>query len=140
MHRQIYQKFILHLSLFGIAISILVGFYDVIFGYLWEFIHIILEIIEISLDRLVEHLFETDLHDTQMIVFYIMLVVGGILLYLVWKTLVYMYRGIIQNSFNEWKELKAAVTSDWQSMTMTNRVICISLFLLVNYLASFLLF
>jgi flagellar biosynthesis protein FlhB len=140
MHRQIYQKFIFQLSLFGIAISILVGLYDVIFGYLWEFIHIILEVIELSLDRLIEHIFETDLHETQLVVFYIMLVIGGVLIFLVWKVLVYLFRNVSQNLKNEWAELRAAITTDWQKMSMTNRVICITVFLVANYLASFLLF
>lgn len=140
MHTQVYLKCIFHLSLFGIAISVLVGFYDVIFGYLLEFIHIILEIIELNLDKLVEHFFETELHETQLIVFYVMLVVGGVLIFLVWKALVYLFRDFGQNLNNEWTDLRAAITSDWQSMPMTNRVIFIAVFLLVNYLASFLLF
>ena len=61
--------------------SILVGFYDVIFGYLMEFIHLLFEVVEISLDRLIEHFFETELHETQMIVFYILLVLGGFLIF-----------------------------------------------------------
>ena len=63
----------------GVAISILVGFYDVILGYIWEIIHIVLEIIEITLDGLIEHSFETEVHETQVIVFYIMLAIGGFL-------------------------------------------------------------
>lgn len=140
MHSQTYQKFIFHLSVFGITISILVGFYDVIFGSLWEFIHIIFEIIELSLDRLVENIFDTELHETQLIVFYIMLVIAGTLIYLVWKVLVQVFSGVSQIFKQEWSELKDAITTDWQGMSMTNRVFVISLFLLINYLASFLLF
>lgn len=140
MHTKVYNKFIFHLSLFGITASILVGFYDVIFGSLWEFIHLILEFIEQILDDLVEHTFGTGLQETQMIVFYIMLVMGGVLIYLVWKVLVNLFRGVGQNLNNEWTDLRTAITSDWQGMSMTNRVIWISVFLLVNYLASFLLF
>lgn len=140
MHSQTYLKFIFHLSVFGIAISILVGFYDVIFGSLWEFIHIIFEIIELSLDRLVEDIFDTELHETQLIVFYIMLAIAGILTYLVWKGLVQVSSGASQIFKHEWSELKNAVTTDWHSMSMTSRAIVISLFLLINYLASFLLF
>jgi hypothetical protein len=140
MHSQTYQKFIFHLSMFGITISILVGFYDVIFGSLWEFIHIIFEIIELSLDRLVENIFDTELHETQLIVFYIMLVIAGTLIYLVWKVLVQVFSGVSQIFKQEWSELKDAITTDWQGMSMTSRVIVISLFLLINYLASFLLF
>ncbi|WP_411725838.1 hypothetical protein [Methyloglobulus sp.] len=140
MNIDIYRKFIFYLSLFGIAISILAGFYDVIFGSLWEFIHLILEFIEQFLDDLVAHIFRTGLQARQMIVFYIMLAIGGALIYLVWKMLVEMSRSVSQNLKNEWTELSSAIVSDWKSMSMTNRVIWVSVFLLVNYLATFLLF
>ncbi|MEQ1738697.1 MAG: hypothetical protein HOP36_13835 [Methyloglobulus sp.] len=140
MHSQTYQKFIFHLSVFGITISILVGFYDVIFGSIWEFIHIIFEIIELSLDRLVEDIFDTELHETQLIVFYIILAIAGTLTYLVWKVLVQVFSGVSQIFKQEWSELKDAMTTDWQGMSMTNRIIVISLFILINYLASFMLF
>jgi uncharacterized membrane protein (UPF0136 family) len=140
MHRQTYQKLLFHLSLFGIAISILVGFSDVIFGSLWEFFHLIFEVIEMALDRLIEDFFETDLHDTQTIVFYIMLVIGGILIYFVRKALVHLFSGVDRNLKHEWTELRTAIAEDWRGMSMTNRVIWISVLILVNYLASFFLF
>ncbi len=140
MHRQIYQKLLFHLSLFGITISILVGFYDLIFGSLWEFLHLIFEVIEMTLDRIIEHLFETDLRQTQLIVFYILLAIGAILIYLVWKVLVQLFMGVGRNLGNDWSDLREAIAGDWQGMSMINRVILITLFLLVNYLASFLLF
>jgi hypothetical protein len=141
MHnRQIYQKFIFHLSLFGIAISLLVNFYDVVFGYLFESLHIVFELIEMGLDNLIEHTFETELHETQLIVFYILLVLGSVLIYFVWKVLVELCSGTGAWLSNELAELKTAITHDWSGMTITHRVIYISIFILVNYLASFLLF
>jgi hypothetical protein len=141
MHnRRIYQKFIFHLSLFGIAISILVGFYDVVFGYIFETLHLMFEVVEMGLDKLIEHTFETDVHQTQLIVFYILLTLGSVLIYFLWKVLVQLLSGVGQHLSTGWSELKEAVTQDWQGMTMTNRVIFITVFLFVNYLASFLLF
>jgi hypothetical protein len=140
MHRHTYQKFFFNLSLFGIAASILVGFYDVIFHFLLDMCHTIFEVIEMGLDKLIEQIFETDLRETQIIVFYIICVIGGVLIYLAWKALVQLFSGTGQVLVNEWTELKEAVIQDWQEMTMTNRIFFISAFLLVNYLASFLLF
>lgn len=137
---QIYQKVIFHLSILGVALSILVGFYDVIFGSVFDFIHTVIEIIELGLDGLIEHTFHTSLRQTEIIVFYIMLVLGGVLIYLIWKALVEMCSGTGQFVKDEWTEFKDAVSHDWQGMTVTNRVIIISVFLLLNYLASFLLF
>ena len=140
MNRQIYQKVFLHLSMFGIAMSILLGFYDVIFHTLLDFTHTFLEVIEIGLDNLVEHTFETELRETQIIVFYLMLVIGATLIYFVWRLSVQVFSGVGENLKIDWLEFKDAFIQDWQNMTFTNRVIFISLFLLANYLASFMLF
>jgi hypothetical protein len=140
MHKQIYQKVIIHLSLLGVALSILVGYYDVIFGSLFEFCHTVYEIIEMGLDVLVEHTFGTNLRQTEIIVFYIMFSLSAVLIYLVWKALVDACSGTCQYLRDEWVEFKDAVIQDWQGMTMANRIIFVSVFLLVNYLASFLLF
>jgi hypothetical protein len=140
MNRQIYQKAFLHLSMFGIAMSILLGFYDVIFHTLLEFIHTFLEVIEIGLDNIIEHTFETEMRETQIIVFYLMLIIGGTIIYLVWRLSVQVFSGVGENLKIDWLELKDAFIHDWQNMTLTNRVIFIALFLLANYLASFMLF
>jgi hypothetical protein len=140
MHRQIYQKLLFHLSLFGITISILVGFYDVILGSVFEFCHLIIEVIEIALDRLIEYIFHTDPRQTELIVFYILLSIGSVLIYWVWKLLVQILSGVGQNLQKDWTELKDTVIEGWQSLSMMNRIIWISAFLLVNYLVSFLLF
>jgi hypothetical protein len=139
-NRQIYQKFIFHLSLLGVAVSVLVGFYDVVFGYVWESLHLLFEIVEMGLDKLVEHTFETDLHQTQLIVFYILLIIGGVLIYFLWKVLAQLFSGVGRRLHIEWTEFASAITEDWQAMTVTNRIMLIFAFLLVNYLASFLLF
>ncbi|MBK8817362.1 MAG: hypothetical protein IPN42_18600 [Methylococcaceae bacterium] len=140
MHKEIYQKVLFHLSLFGVAMSILVGFYDVIFGYLMEFVHLLFEVVEISLDRVVEHFFETELHETQMIVFYILLVVGGFLIFFIYKALVLFWRSVSHGVQEDWFSFKSAITTDWQAMSTTSRIIWIGAFILVNYLASFFLF
>lgn len=140
MHKEIYQKVLFHLSLLGIAMSILVGFYDVIFGYLMEFVHLIFEVVEISLDNVVEHFFETELHETQMIVFYILLVAGGFLIFFIYKVLALFWRSVSRGVQDDWFSFKAAITTDWQAMSTTKRIIWISAFILVNYLASFFLF
>jgi hypothetical protein len=139
-NRQIYQKFIFHLSLLGITISVLVGFYDVIFEHILEVLHLLFEVVEMTLDKLVEHTFETGVHETQLIVFYILLVLIGILIYFLWKVLVQLFTIAGHRMQIEWTEFVGAVTQDWQAMTVTDRVLLVSAFLLVNYLASFLLF
>ncbi|GAB6141689.1 hypothetical protein JCM14076_24180 [Methylosoma difficile] len=73
-------------ALLVIAILVIMLLPDVVFELLFEFFHIVWELIvefadivfegvESGLDHVVESLFETDLHDTQIIVFYIILAV-----------------------------------------------------------------
>lgn len=140
MQRKIYQKILFQLSLFGLVVSISVGFYDVIFGSIWEFLHLTFEVIEMALDQLIEHVFKTDLHQTQLIVFYILLSLGGVLIYLLWNVLPYVFAGLGQNLKSDWLELKTAVVEDWQAMSLAKRLLWVGGFLLVNYLATFLLF
>ena len=140
MHRQTYQKVTFHLSILGIAFSILVGFSDVIFEHSIELFHILFEVIESGLDHFIEHVFETELRETQVIVFYVLLVLGGGSFYFVWKVLVRMVSGAELFMSNEWTELKDAVIEDWEELTIEKRIILISALLLFVYLASFLLF
>ncbi len=49
-----------------------------------ELAHLLFEVVELSLDHIIEHLFETDLHETQVIVFYIMMVLCAIVAYGLW--------------------------------------------------------
>jgi flagellar biosynthesis protein FlhB len=140
MHKPIYQKFLFYVSLFGFVVSIVVGFYDVIFGYLFEFCHLLFEIIEMALDKLVEETFHTELHETQLIVFYILVVIGGFGIYFVWKALVLIVGSISHSFSQECLVLKEAISSDWEAMTIINKVVWVCVFLLINYLASFLFF
>lgn len=140
MHTQIYQKLLFHFSLLGLAVSVVVGFYDVILHYVMATLHFFAEILEQWLDKLVEEWFDTDLHETQIIVFYIMLVVGGIFIYIIWKLLVDLVKELKYDAGVDWIDLKAAVNSDWQRLSTVQKIVGISLFLVINYLLSFLLF
>ncbi len=77
-----YQRIIKGLTAIGIFIVIIMP--GEIFGLMIELLHILWELfvefldlvfewVESTLDHLIEHLFETDLHDTQIIVFYIIM-------------------------------------------------------------------
>lgn len=138
MHTDLYRKAFFRTSLFGAVMSILIGFYDVIFGTLWEALHIVLEFIELILDELVENLLVTNLQQTQLIVFYIMLAFGGVMAYFSYKVLagitVFGYRTLR----DDLKALKSGIASDWQSLSIADKILWISLFLIANYLASFL--
>jgi hypothetical protein len=75
-----YQKIVYGLGLLGIVVMLTIP--DMVIDLSTEFLHLVFELIfevadvtfeavETMLDHLVEHLFHTGLHDTQVIVFYI---------------------------------------------------------------------
>ena len=76
-----YRKAV-NLFLFTGLISLII-LPDVVFGLIFgpahillELAHMIFEFIEVNLDRIVEYIFDTDVHQTQVIVFYLMLAHG----------------------------------------------------------------
>lgn len=140
MHKQIYQKVFIHLCLLMIALSVLAGFYDVIFGSIWEVCHLVLEMIEMMLDDIIEELFDTKLHVTQMIVFYIMVLIGGALIYVVWKIATLGAYLFGQEASTDWEQFKFAASSDWRMLTPLQKIMGILVFLLLNYFVSFLFF
>ena len=102
---------------------------DVVFGLffglmhlLLEILHMIFEFIEVNLDRLVEHIFETDVHQTQVIVFYLMLSIalGG--LYYLWSFLPRVYYQSKENLLEVWLEQKAFVSLYWHDLSLINKI------------------
>lgn len=134
MHKQIYLKFFYHFSIFGIALSVLTGFYDVIFHFVFESIHLFMELLEQMLDTVIEHSFHTELHETQLIVFYILLVFGGFMIFLLWKILAAACSKTGKQLNADWLELKTSATSDWQSLSTSQKMLGVSAFLGVNLL------
>ena len=59
------------------VIVIVILMFDTVFGLFLELIHVSFEFVEEMLDILIEQLFQTDLHDTQIIVFYLMWAIAG---------------------------------------------------------------
>jgi hypothetical protein len=74
------QKITYSLVLIGLAIivtipDVVIGFLLEIFHLLFELAFIIFEWLESSLDNVVEHLLNTELHATQTIVFYLIMAI-----------------------------------------------------------------
>jgi hypothetical protein len=80
-----------------IAIALIIAIPDVIVDLLLELADVLFESIESALDTLVEHIFHTDLHQTQVIVFYLLLflAIGG--LYCLWLVLLPFCRWCKEN-------------------------------------------
>jgi hypothetical protein len=115
------------------AVIIVLAIPDVVFGLLVEFVHFLFELflhilhlsfefIELNLDHLIEHFFETDLHQTQVIVFYVILsfIVYG--LYRLWRSVPPFCRRFKQNLFRAYQFKKASVLFFWREQPLFNKI------------------
>ncbi|NOQ81228.1 MAG: hypothetical protein GQ548_01720 [Methylophaga sp.] len=101
LHKYVNKKRKQQLTLNGLLAAFLItmiGFPDVIFDFLVglfdlfienfiEAVHLLFELIEYNLDHLVEFLFHTNVHDTQTIVFYIIIGLSLLGLYIFIRTI-----------------------------------------------------
>ncbi|HEY8158358.1 MAG TPA: PilZ domain-containing protein [Methylobacter sp.] len=103
---------------FGLLLSVL----HFLFEHLLEFSHLAFEFIESALDHLIEHLFHTDLHQTQVIVFYILLSVISCGIYTVGKRLPSFYKRC-KNSLTVYvSRKKSSLLYYWQEQSLVNKI------------------
>jgi hypothetical protein len=102
---------------------------DVVFGLFFEIIHILLELahmilefIEVNLDRLVEHIFETGVHQTQVIVFYLMLSIAFGGLYYLRNLLPRVYHQSKDNLLAVLLEQKTLASLYWRDLSLINKI------------------
>ncbi|MFZ4503170.1 MAG: hypothetical protein ACOYM1_04380 [Methylovulum sp.] len=103
-----------------------------------ELLHICFEWIESTLDHLVEHLFETDTHDTQIIVFYILMTVLAIVLYRLYLFLPKVVKRIYQNILVYFTRLKIRLLIFWEEQSLLGKIKYISVSVGVLYIWLFL--
>jgi hypothetical protein len=118
---------------------------DVVIGLLFELVHfffellfIIFEWVESTLDKLVEHLFDTELHETQTIVFY--LIVGIVLLplYYLLRMLKRLFYWSKETLPLKWMLYKTQAIFYWQDLSLFDKIKWIAIMVVAIYLASFL--
>jgi len=136
---------ILQYGLALISLVIIMTMPDVIMGLLFEVVHfffellfIIFEWVESTLDKLIEHLFHTELHETQIIVFY--LIVGIVLLplYYLWRMLKHLFYWLKETLPLKWMLYKTQAIFYWQDLVLFDKIKWIAITVVAIYLASFL--
>lgn len=136
---------ILQYSLALIVIVVLIAMPDVVIGLLFELVHFLFELlfiafewVESTLDKLIEHLFHTELHETQIIVFY--LIVGIVLLpiYYLWRILKRLFFRLKETLPETWMLYKIRATLFWQGLSLIDKIKIIAIAAGAIYLASFL--
>jgi len=115
--------------LFFVGIVTLIILPDVVFGLffglahlLLELAHMIFEYIEVTLDRVVEDIFETDVHQTQVIVFYLMMSIAFGGLYYLWSLVPRVYHQSKENLLAAWSEQKAYAFLYWSDLSLINKI------------------
>jgi hypothetical protein len=90
------------LSFYDTLIDVLLWLIHTIF----ELIHTVFEIFEQTLDLIIEHSFHTDLHTTQVIVFYILLAIGSFIVFKANKIFSMWSKKWIEKAKYFWQETK----------------------------------
>jgi hypothetical protein len=111
-----YRKIVYGLILTAIALIIAIP--DVML----ELAHIMFESIESALDTLVEHIFHTDLHQTQVIVFYLLLLlaIGG--LYCLWLLSPPFCRQCKEDLLNLCSDQKTRFSLYWYQLSSLQKI------------------
>jgi hypothetical protein len=126
-----YKKIIKILIVLGIVIVIAMP--DLIVGLLFSLVHFFFELIfevaaisfewlETFLDHIVEHLFETELHETQTIVFYIISFIALFPIYALWRVLPDFYLRVKNALLTGWQINKYKATHYWQELTLNDKI------------------
>jgi hypothetical protein len=117
---------------------------DVIIGLLFELAHLFFELVFISfewleslLDHIVEHLLHTELHETQTIVFYILLTIAALPLYYLWVTLRRFFTHLKEILPLIWTQYKTYAIIYWQDLSLIDKIKVLAITVIVIYLASF---
>ncbi len=121
---------------------------DLLLGLLFEIIHflfeILFEIAEISfewletfLDHIVEHLFETELHETQTIVFYIIAFIALFPIYVIWRVLPGFYLWLKNALLTAWKIYKNKATLYWYELSLTDKIKVVIITIISIYFGLF---
>jgi hypothetical protein len=136
---------IIQYSMVLIGIVLLMTMPDVVMGFLFELVHfffellfIVFEWVESTLDKVVEHLFDTELHETQTIVFYLMVGIVLLPLYYLWRMLLRLFFWLKKTLPATWTLNKIRVTLFWQDLSLIGKIKWIAITAGAIYLASFL--
>lgn len=135
-----------HLDLVCVAlVALSIAMYDVVIDLflnilhlLFEAIHIMYEWFELGIEHSVEHLFHTSRHGSQVVTFYILMLIASLLMYWLWRVLPRLYQQIVQFMQQAWQRRKAECAAYWVSLTLSNKLSLLSTAAGIFYLTTFL--
>lgn len=111
-------------TVFSVILTVIItviAMYDTVFHLLLELMHISFELVEQSLDLLVEHIFHTDRRETQIIVFYIMVAIACYGAYRLLRAMPRCCRKCREHLATGWLRLKLESLAYWQALSPTGK-------------------
>lgn len=104
------------------ALGLLLDFGHHAIGLTLHALHLLVEFVELNIDHLVEHSLHTDLHQTQIIVFYIMLGLGLLVFYVLWKIIPPLCFRCYKNQLRFWSRKKASLLYVWGEQSLLDKI------------------
>lgn len=101
------------LAMPDLAFGLLMGLLHHVVEVVLHVLHLAFEVLELNLDHVVEHTFHTDLHQTQVIVFYTIMSLGALGLYLLWRIIPPILRRWLNSLIGYGSRKKASCRYYW---------------------------
>ncbi len=121
----------------GEILELLIELFHILWELFVEFLDISFEWVESMLDQVVEHIFETGLHDTQIIVFYILVSIGFLIGYRLYRITPKIYHRLQENIIASWTWHKTRTRLYWQNLTLINKIKFVAMSLGIVYVLIF---
>lgn len=102
--------------------QLLLELFHFLFEILLHFLHLGFEFIEYNVDHIIEELFHTDLHQTQVIAFYIIMAGAFAALYLLWQALPPFCQRCKNKQAAFWSRKKASLLYYWGEQPLLNKI------------------
>lgn len=149
-----YQKIFYSLALIGIVVMVTIPdmvialsteFFHLVFELIFEVADVTFEAVETMLDHVVEYLFHTGLHDTQVIVYYIIVSISAYPLYRLARAILRILFRLINSipttytSYKiQWLLFRQDIAYFWQKLPFIVKLKWLLIAIGALYLASFL--
>lgn len=138
--------FVLSLVLYDLTLEVLGELLHMVF----EVLHNLFEWVELGIEEvveyifhflnigdIVEYLFATDRHGSQVVTFYILMAIAGYGFYRLWKVLPRVYQSLEQFTVEAWVRRKTQLQLYWLTLPLVHKVAVVVTAIGVAYLASF---
>ncbi len=134
-----------HLDLIIVSFVVLsIALYDTTIDFFLHLLHFLLEVLhwayewfELGIEHGVEHLFHTSRHGSQIITFYILLLIASVALYALWRVMPRLYQRFLAFMQQSWLRRKTELQLYWLSLTLVSKFKLLSTAMGVMYLSSF---